>query len=249
MRLRLSGMLLLFLFIMQCSKPLERAAGHRLPRLMLWAWERPEDLRAIDPAICGVAYLSKTLTLRGRDVGCRPRLQPLRVPPGTSMLAVTRIEVDLAVPFQPDAGTRAEVLRHVLSIRPGVQGIQLDFDARRSERGFYRELLTELRRLLDRALPLSMTALASWATGDDWLSGLPVDEVVPLCFDLGPDREVIRRRLAQGRDFPVAAARRAIGFCRQDPLPRVPGGRRIYVFNRQAWTPESIAAVIREVGP
>jgi len=54
-------------------------ALRNFPRVILWAWERPEDLRFLDhsdqpPA---VAFLARTLYLRGADVLVRPRFQPL----------------------------------------------------------------------------------------------------------------------------------------------------------------------------
>jgi len=36
-------------------------------------------------------------------------------------------------------------------------------------------------------MPLSITALASWCAGDPWITGLPIDEAVPMLFRLGPD--------------------------------------------------------------
>src|SRR5260370_36036755 len=64
----------------------------RLPKIMLWAWERPEDLSFIDPSKIGVAFLAKTIYLRGERVESRPRLQPLSVPDSTALMAVVRIE-------------------------------------------------------------------------------------------------------------------------------------------------------------
>jgi hypothetical protein len=36
-----------------------------LPRVILWAWDRSEDLSFIDPHKAGVAYLARTLYLEG----------------------------------------------------------------------------------------------------------------------------------------------------------------------------------------
>jgi hypothetical protein len=35
-----------------------------LPRIILWAWEHPEDLEFLDPNHFGVAFLAQTLTLK-----------------------------------------------------------------------------------------------------------------------------------------------------------------------------------------
>jgi len=66
----------------------------RLPRLILWAWERRENLTFIDPSETGVTYLARTLELKGDSVIVRPRFQPLTVPPRTALIAVVRIEAE-----------------------------------------------------------------------------------------------------------------------------------------------------------
>ena len=77
--------------------------AHRsqLPDVMLWAWERPEDLSGIDSSRAGVAFLARTVFLVGDTVSVRPRLQPLRLPlggaSGTALVAVVRVEVGRAM--------------------------------------------------------------------------------------------------------------------------------------------------------
>src|SRR5437870_10586520 len=59
------------------------AAASRLngqPQVFLWAWERPTDLRFIDPRRVGVAFLAERVFFRADDVIVRPRLQSLDVP-------------------------------------------------------------------------------------------------------------------------------------------------------------------------
>src|SRR5438477_9643979 len=74
-----------------------RKARNRLdeshfPPIVLWAWERPEDLRGLDSKRFAVAFLAQTLVLKGDDVILNPRHQSLQVLPGTKLMAVTRIE-------------------------------------------------------------------------------------------------------------------------------------------------------------
>ncbi len=59
---------------------------------MLWAWERPEDLRFLDCDKAGVAFLAKTIRLGGGGMDVRPRLQPVQVPKGCLTVATVRIE-------------------------------------------------------------------------------------------------------------------------------------------------------------
>ena len=44
-----------------------------LPQLVLWAWERPEDLRFINPQTTAVGFLVDTIDLRGDTVTASPR--------------------------------------------------------------------------------------------------------------------------------------------------------------------------------
>ena len=62
------------------------------PRVILWAWERPEDLKTVDPNRFAVAFLAQTIALKNDDVILAPRHQPLDVSPETKLMAVTRIE-------------------------------------------------------------------------------------------------------------------------------------------------------------
>src|SRR5262249_12637984 len=48
-----------------------------LPPLMLWAWDRTDDLRFLDTADTGVAFLAATVTLRGDAAVLAPRHNPL----------------------------------------------------------------------------------------------------------------------------------------------------------------------------
>ena len=66
--------------------------ANEMPPKILWAWERPEDLRFLETDKFGVAFLAQTLTLQNDKVIFRPRRQPLEVADGTYLIAVTRIE-------------------------------------------------------------------------------------------------------------------------------------------------------------
>jgi hypothetical protein len=120
-----------------------------LPRVMLWAWERPEDLRFIRPGTAGIAFLAGTVWLDGERVVARPRLQPLRFNPGTPLAAVVRLEsAGRSLPEQQP------VVREILhaAALPGIRSLQIDFDARQSERFWYAALLRQLRTRLAPAL-------------------------------------------------------------------------------------------------
>jgi len=209
-----------------------------LPPIILWAWERPEKLDFIDPQRVGVAFLSQTLYLRGEKVVARPRMQTLNVPEGTTLIAVTRIESDR---FTPPSLSHGQMIRAQSEIAqlarlPHVAAVQVDFDAARSERNFYRNLLLALRRELPDSTGLIITALASWCQGDDWLSDLPLDEAVPMLFRMGLERRQILSQLASGERFNSTPCSSSSGISTDEPLEHVPVTRRLYIFNPKPWT-------------
>ena len=216
--------------------PLRRPAMDRLPRLFVWAWERPEDLRDLDRGI-GVAFLAQTITITGDRVQVSPRRQPLHVSPAATLVAVTRIEAavpDAPAAQRPPLGAIASTLAATAAL-PRVAAIQLDFDAVASDREFYRALIRALRDRLPASMPISITALASWCAGDDWLEGLPIDEAVPMLFRMGPANEPFRR-LATSRVAASPRCRGAIGASLDEPLDIRPDDRRVYIFNPLPWS-------------
>jgi Protein of unknown function (DUF3142) len=219
------------------------------PQVMLWAWERPELLDFIDPNGVGVAFLARTLYLSGPEVIVRPRLQPLRVPHETKLMAVVRIEADRRRPPDLSASQREVATAAIADVSGlhGVRALQVDFDAAVSQRTFYHDVLHHLRRQLPDSMPLSMTALASWCLYDDWLTGLPVDEVVPMAFRMGADQQRVRRHLAHG-DFRPAYCRHSLGISTDEPLPTLQARRRLYMFHPHAWRPEAMTSILEEVG-
>ena len=213
-----------------------------LPPVILWAWERPEDLSFIDPQKTGVAYLAKTIDLRGDLMTVRPRLQPLQLAPGTRVVAVVRIETDgkqgaFALPKAEKVG------KEVAELADRAAVVQIDYDAILPERNLYREILKEIRRQLPANTGLSMTALASWCAGDDWLHDLPVDEAVPMLFRLGVDQRQFQRRVESGQRFESRMCQSSAGVSTDEPVTP-PVVDRLYVFNPQPWSKQSFNAAM-----
>jgi len=219
-----------------------------LPRIILWAWERPEKLDFLDTDKAGVAFLAKTIYLRNEKVVARPRLQSLAVRPGTVLMAVARIEPDrFEIPTlsHNQIETVAKEIAALAQL-PNVTAIQIDFDARASERSFYTDLLTAVRKALPSETTLSITALASWCKGDNWLDKLPVDEAVPMLFRMGVDRPQIVSDLASGERFEAPLCGHSSGVSVDESLPYSPASERIYVFNPNSWSPKSVEKVMEK---
>jgi hypothetical protein len=162
-------------------------------------------------------------------------MQPVAFPAKTSRIAVVRIEVEPGTDLTSEIRTQArEYLLHSARL-PGIAAFQVDFDATRSQRKFYRDLLIDLRREMPPNLPLSITALASWCSWDDWIRDLPVDEAVPMFFRMEPDRLQgganrsefrVRERLCLG----------SVGVSTREPWPTDEiSGRRVYLFPDRGW--------------
>jgi hypothetical protein len=204
-----------------------------LPQKTLWAWERPEDLRAINPETTAIAWLDQSVLL-GSEVISQPRRQPLSYPSNATRIAVVRIET---LPnARLDAAEEQQTVRLLLKSaeRPGIAAFQVDFDATRSQRGFYSELLRDLRWQMPSGLQLSITALASWCSYDDWIAALPVDEAVPMLFRMEPDR---RRASAALPEFRIREplCMSSVGISTHETWPEEMAGKRIYIFADRGW--------------
>jgi hypothetical protein len=233
----------LFIFREALSNSRARKAA---PQTILWAWERPTDLSFIDPNKVSVAFLAKTIRLTADQVIVKPRLQPLNIPAGTKVVAVARIETDSIKKASLAKDQLSQVIQAVtgMAALPNVSAIQIDFDATRSERAFYRDIITAVRSHLPKETGFSITALASWCADDDWISDLPIDEAVPMLFRMGPDRDQVKRLVSSGQEFSAAPCRSSYGVSTDEPLENLDRAKRFYVFNPDAWTAESVHKIL-----
>lgn len=243
----LCALIAFFCFLGIHSDALPRPQGRlaALPQFSLWAWERREDLRALDTRRFAVAYLDQTLTI-GLTVDAQPRRNLLVMPASATRIPVVRIEASRSAVFNDV--TRSEAVQAILASarEPGIAALQIDFDATRSQRSFYRTLLFDLRPQLPTNLPLSITALASWCSYDDWIGDLPVDEAVPMMFRMEPDR---RRLPPDLEDFRIREplCRTSAGVSTSEPWPPDLDGKRIYVFADHGWRSDTPADVERRL--
>jgi hypothetical protein len=211
-----------------------------LPQLMLWAWDRDDDLRFLNKSDTGVAFLAATLTLHGNGVVLTPRHNRLALPDGIKRVAVIHVESDRAVPpvlsgeqmrrfVEALAAVSDEIPHHVL---------QVDYEAVASQRAFFINAIAALRLRLPGAR-ISVTALASWCFNERWTTRLDADEVVPMLFRMGYDGRRVRALFANRGDFRSAGCRSSLGVATDELPAALPSGRRVYVFSPWRWSPES----------
>lgn len=219
-----------------------------VPRIMLWAREHPEDLSFVDCTKTGVAFLAETILLDGGRMRVRPRLQPLKVPKSCVVMPVVRLEAGPRVPEAKLVPVIASRIQRLTS-NPRIPAVQIDFDALVSQHAFYRRLIELVRRRLPARVKLSITALASWCLYDDWMSGLPVNEAVPLLFRMGRDGPRVLRYLHSGRDFPSGMCRSSVGVSTDEEIPLALRGRRVYVFHPGSWSPKVASDILKKIRP
>jgi hypothetical protein len=221
--------------------------NHEMPPVILWAWERGEDLRFLDTGKFGVAFLAQTLILERDEIVFRPRRQPLELAPDTYLIAVTRIETDKEKSRRPALSDKQKteiisLIKRTLEL-PGVKAVQIDFDVVVSERNFYKSLAEDLRKNLPENTPLTITALASWCVGDRWLNEMPIDEAVPMAFRMGADDHAIRDFLAKENDWREPLCKGSYGVALDEPLQaKFKSNRRFYIFNSESrgWKAEDL---------
>ncbi|MBX7219082.1 MAG: DUF3142 domain-containing protein [Blastocatellia bacterium] len=220
------------------------------PVLMLWAWERPEDLRFLNPNEAGVAFLAATVNLGADEIVVHPRRQPLKLNPGTFLMGVMRIETEAAKPAVFSEAQRTRLLATARDIcqMKDVRGLQIDFDAKVSERSFYRQFLLELRAQMPPGMGLTITSLASWCMFDDWMTGLPVDEVVPMIFRMGADTRNVLTFLAEKKEFRSPKCRCSIGIADDEFPAALPRFQRLYVFSTRSWNRPLLTSIHQKAG-
>lgn len=221
------------------------------PAVFLWAWDRPEDLRFLSLQHASIAYLAGEVYLRSNRFEVIPRRNPLLIKSEIRSVAVIRLEHFEATaltlkPEQIAAMSHAIVeLAHMRQKKP--EGIQVDFDARKSERLFYGELLQQIRRDMPRNETLSITALASWCSFDPWIRHLPIDEAVPMLFRMGRrrgDNDSISESTLRTK---IPSCQASMGISTDEPHPDLHLRARVYIFNPNRWTEAEIRNIEQEI--
>lgn len=234
-KIRLSGWLAAAILVCSgCQARPEPLPG--FPRLVLWAWERNENLQFIDPRSTGVAFLARTVQWREGQVTSRPRLQPLQLPVGTAVMAVVRLE-SAGTALPEAAAVSREILKS--AALQNIRGLQIDFDARLSEREWYGQLIRTVRAGMKPEMRLTITALASWCDRDGWFGDIPIDDAVPMLFRMGTGEPT------GVREFRVSRCRSSFGVSTDELPDGLPSGRRLYVFDPRPWDEETYRGILR----
>jgi len=202
-----------------------------------WLWD---EARLPAWSTREAAVLQRHILLTGNDILLRPRKRWPALPPTTLVTPVLHVEVSTVNPPTQIDKSRAIIISALLDAAAVSSSgwVQLDMEAKPSQRDFYRSLVADLRAALPPQLKLSVTALAWWCRSPAWLDGLAADEVVPMFFRMGKDDAAMRVIIEQSPATLHASCRAgSAGFSPQEPFPHAVSARyaRTYWFDRYAW--------------
>lgn len=189
--------------------------------------------------------------VQGDSLLQRPRAVAPLMAARTLVTPVVHVELSTVRPPR-DLAMHEAVLLRVLgdAARQSTSGwVQLDMEARPSQRDPYLRLVSLARRSLAGRVKLSVTALAWWCASDHWIQRIDADEVVPMFYRMGSESARFRQALASSSTRLAQRCRHgAAGFAIQDHPARAltQGFTRIYWFDMRHWrqakrTPPSIS--------
>lgn len=149
-------------------------------KMVLWIWDKDTDLSYLNAEEYIIAPLMCTIYLQADGIRVEPRHHRFLAPASIQSIGVIRIESPRKYGFKlsEDHITQMVMIITGLLKKYNFSEIQIDFDAARSERTFYRQFLNHLRSRVPDKTTISITALASWFAFDLWWRDLPVDEIV-----------------------------------------------------------------------
>lgn len=214
--------------------------------IILWAWDRYEDLGFLENMAAGrrlsVAFYAGKIELAKTPPRLIPRQRKLIAAKNTPMIPVLHVAPARGdVYSELHASAIVNGLAQILQTYPG-SAIQLDFEVFASQRNFYRTLIGKIRKKIP-GVRLSVTALASWCTGDTWLKGLPIDEVVPMYFDAS--------HRAGEAEHPtsgiVPECRAAAGLATYEKYAAIPKATRYYLFSNRAWRRDALLEMLDKI--
>ncbi|MDI9408777.1 MAG: hypothetical protein QM523_05985 [Candidatus Pacebacteria bacterium] len=234
----LLNVLCLFLGTGSCLADESRS---ELPGKIIWAWERPEDLRWL-PSDYGIAHVTYSIKLIGNQAIVRRNLNRFLHRPDMVVVPIVHVDPSFARPPTMNRQQLVTIVQTLLiqAQNSPSQWVQLDFEAVESQKPFLATVIRTARSMLPGEKKLSITALASWCFFDDqWLQDLPADEIVPMVFRMGRDRDRIRHTLGRSGTLPHPRCRSAIGIATDEPLVKV-AASRYYFFAPKSMKPDSM---------
>jgi len=222
---------LALLFILLCTSASASA------QQVAWLWD---EARLPTWSGAEAAVLDRHILLTGSAIRIRPRMRQAVLGAGTRVTPVLHVEVSTVRPPIDIESSRGHIVNAMLKAAAASSSgwVQLDMEAKPSQRLFYLSLVQQLRATLPSNIKLSVTALTWWCRAPNWLDSLAADEVVPMFFRMGRDSAALRAIIEDRPQLLHPRCRGAsAGFSPQEPFsPRtIERYRKTYWFDRYAW--------------
>lgn len=231
--------------------------------LTVWSWDYPQDLTFIKSGAADIAYYAGSMYLHEGRLFFqeRARCKPLKISSGVFAYPVIRIETEgKAGEVSNQDEIIAGISRAVLSLekRSKSKKIQIDFDARESERDFYTALLKTLRAKLSPDTKLEITALASWCSGDNFIKEGLCDRQIPMLFSMGHEEkanEKTSKKTAAILSHIDKARFKTVGLSVNEPQTNqaikesglLANSTDLFLFSSTPWTKESWKKIQQEI--
>lgn len=213
------------------------------PNIVIWVWERPENLYFMEDENVSFSYLAGTITKTDKGLIPYFRQQPLRIPNNSKTMAVVRIEhrVENKSFSESDRKIITKFIVESCTQLEKNGSCQIDFDATKSQLDFYKKLLTDVRLALPKKMKLSITSLLSWCTTKNaWFDNSPINEVVPMFFRLGTNSNEYWDKIKDNKLELNSACKKSIGISTDENLPKkYLKNKTIYIFNNEYWNYEN----------
>ncbi|RYE06205.1 MAG: hypothetical protein EOP33_03130 [Rickettsiaceae bacterium] len=202
-------------------------------KIVLWSWERYEDLSYIDTLTTAVAPLIATFIINDKEeLYTKLRLNVYKIPLLTNVIPVFRIEMQST---NLNNKTVHQLVTEIISLSKTGQLIQLDFDVTLSQRNIYKEIINQL---VNYNREVSITALASLCTYDSWLDSLPIKFAVPMLYNIKDNDRGLKESkalFARLGHWRTKKCQGYIGILRSDII-EVNSSHTLFIFNNSAWT-------------
>ena len=207
--------------------------------ITIWAWEAPQDLRFLKGSNVRVVVYAGLITLKDGKVGFTGRHQPVFLDKHTKATPVIRIEN-----YEKDYGSYADkesvVAQYIANVclDKNTGSCQIDYDVKKSEVPFYKNILLETRKRLPANTSLSITSIASWCDKGSWLSSVSeIDEVVPMLFSMGADSNAILSGFTGSSFLKNGKCLSSVGVSADEQIPpkKYISGKTVYIFHSGSW--------------
>lgn len=215
-------------------------------KIYLYAWDRPENFSFLENKIFNkptIVFLAGSIVLHPGSVEYTNRKNTLITPKNIVKLPVIRIDDSGDNEFSKKT---EEIRKFIVEICKSYPECQLDFDAKESQYGSYRDLISKVKANLPDT-KISLTALASWCAIGSWLDNMPAAYAVPMLYRLGEEESAIKKGIDGSWFMANKLCKDNIAFSTDElnfNFRQYIKGRNVFLFNPEPWTENEYHNVI-----